>query len=69
MGETDAVDAEVDMFYTKVLVGERIEHFFEGLNIKRQASLSPLAVIVLNRFPLPLAFDSPSKSELAVVFL
>ena len=37
IGGADAVDAAVDIFYTKVLVDERIKHFFESVDMKRQA--------------------------------
>ena len=37
IGGADAVDAAVDVFYTKVLAEERIKHFFEGVDMKRQA--------------------------------
>ncbi|MBC2604689.1 group I truncated hemoglobin [Pelagicoccus albus] len=38
IGGEAAVDAAVDLFYQKVLADERIKHFFEGVDMKRQAS-------------------------------
>lgn len=37
IGGADAVDAAVDRFYAKVLADERIKHFFEGVDMARQA--------------------------------
>ena len=37
IGGAAAVDAAVDVFYTKVLADDRIKHFFEGVDMKRQA--------------------------------
>lgn len=37
LGGADAVDAAVDKFYEKVLADDRIKHFFEGVEMKRQA--------------------------------
>lgn len=37
LGGAAAVDAAVDLFYTKVLADDRIKHFFEGVDMKRQA--------------------------------
>ena len=37
IGGTPAVDAAVDLFYKKVLADERIKHFFDGVNMERQA--------------------------------
>ena len=37
IGCAAAVDAAVDLFYTKVLVDDRIKHFFQGVDMKRQA--------------------------------
>lgn len=38
IGGKDAVDAAVDIFYTKVLADPRINYFFEGVDMQRQAS-------------------------------
>lgn len=38
IGGEAAVDAAVDKFYDKVLADERIRHFFEGIDMKRQAA-------------------------------
>ncbi len=38
LGGDAAVDAAVDKFYFKVLADERIKHFFEGVDMKRQAN-------------------------------
>jgi hemoglobin len=37
IGGAAAVDAAVDVFYTKVLADDRIKHFFDGVDMKRQA--------------------------------
>ena len=37
IGGADAVDAAVDGFYGKVLADDRIKHFFEGVDMERQA--------------------------------
>ena len=37
IGGEAAVDAAVELFYKKVLADERIKHFFEGVDMKRQA--------------------------------
>jgi len=36
IGGQAAIDAAVDLFYTKVLADERVNHFFEDVNMKRQ---------------------------------
>ncbi len=36
LGGQAAIDAAVDLFYTKVLADERVNHFFEDVNMKRQ---------------------------------
>jgi len=33
LGGAAAVDAAVDLFYTKVLADDRIKHFFEGVDM------------------------------------
>jgi len=38
LGGEPAVDAAVEKFYGKVLADDRIKHFFEGVDMKRQAS-------------------------------
>lgn len=37
LGGEPAVDAAVDLFYKKVLADDRIKHFFEGVDMARQA--------------------------------
>lgn len=37
IGGEAAVNAAVDKFYEKVLADDRIKHFFEGVDMKRQA--------------------------------
>ena len=37
IGGEAAVDAAVDLFYNKVLADVRIQHFFEGVDMERQA--------------------------------
>ena len=36
LGGQAAINAAVDLFYTKVLADERVNHFFEDVNMKRQ---------------------------------
>ncbi len=36
LGGQPAIDAAVDLFYTKVLADQRVNHFFEDVNMKRQ---------------------------------
>lgn len=36
IGGKAAIDAAVDLFYTKVLADERVNYFFEDVNMKRQ---------------------------------
>ena len=38
LGGPAAVDAAVDLFYRKVLADQRIRHFFEGVDMNRQAA-------------------------------
>ena len=38
IGGKDAVDAAVDIFYTKVLADPRIRHHFDGVDMTRQIS-------------------------------
>jgi len=38
IGGEAAVDAAVDKFYDKVLADDRIKHFFEGVDMRRQAA-------------------------------
>lgn len=38
IGGEPAVDAAVEKFYEKVLADDRIKHFFEGVDMKKQAS-------------------------------
>ncbi|WP_224362502.1 group I truncated hemoglobin [Hyalangium versicolor] len=38
IGGAKAMDAAVDLFYRRVLSDERISHFFEGVDMDRQAS-------------------------------
>jgi hemoglobin len=37
LGGAGAVSAAVDKFYEKVLADERIKHFFDGMDMQRQA--------------------------------
>lgn len=37
IGGAPAVEAAVDLFYKKVLADKRIKHFFDGVNMERQA--------------------------------
>jgi len=38
IGGEGAVNAAVDIFYGKVLKDDRIKHFFDGVNMQKQAS-------------------------------
>jgi hemoglobin len=38
LGGAPAVDAAVDIFYRKVLMDDRISHFFEDVDMERQAA-------------------------------
>ena len=38
IGGKDAVNAAVDLFYSKVLADPRINHYFEGVDMTRQVS-------------------------------
>lgn len=38
IGGAKAMDAAVEVFYRKVLSDERISHFFEGVDMERQAA-------------------------------
>lgn len=38
LGGEAAVNAAVDIFYRKVLADERISHFFEGIDMEKQAA-------------------------------
>lgn len=38
LGGEAAVNAAVDIFYRKVLADDRINHFFEGIDMERQAA-------------------------------
>lgn len=38
LGGAAAIDAAVDIFYRKVLADERIAHFFEDVDMERQAA-------------------------------
>lgn len=39
LGGEAAIDAAVDRFYEKVLADERISHFFEGVDMQKQARM------------------------------
>lgn len=53
LGGQAAVDAAVDIFYRKVLVDDRISHFFEGVDMDRQ--------IGKQKAFLTMAFGGPSN--------
>lgn len=38
LGGREAVNAAVDLFYEKVMADDRINHFFENVDMKRQAA-------------------------------
>ncbi len=37
LGGEPAVDAAVDLFYKKLLADDRVKHFFDGVDMERQA--------------------------------
>ena len=49
------MDAAVDRFYKKVLADERIQHFFDGVDMKRQARMQKAF--------LTFAFGGPNTYE------
>lgn len=53
LGGEAAVDAAVDRFYRKVLADDRINHFFEGVDMDRQAAKQKAF--------LTMAFGGPSN--------
>ena len=53
LGGEKAIDVAVDMFYEKVLADPRINHFFENVDMKRQASMQKAF--------LTFAFGGPQK--------
>lgn len=53
LGGEAAVDAAVDIFYKKILADGRIKHFFEGVDIKKQANKQKAF--------LTMAFGGPNK--------
>ena len=55
LGGKAAVDAAVDVFYSKVLADDRIRHFFDGVDMDRQKGKQ--------RAFLTMAFGGPVKYE------
>ena len=53
LGGEKAIDVAVDMFYEKVLADTRINHFFQNVDMKRQASMQKAF--------LTFAFGGPQK--------
>ncbi|HET8704827.1 MAG TPA: group 1 truncated hemoglobin, partial [Pseudomonadales bacterium] len=53
LGGEAAVDAAVDLFYKKVLADKRINHFFEGVDMVKQARMQ--------KGFLTFAFGGPNK--------
>ena len=47
LGGAPAVNAAVDIFYRKVLADDRIAHFFEGTDMKRQAAKQKAFLIMV----------------------
>lgn len=39
IGGEKAIDAAVDLFYQKVLADDRIRHFFDGVDMKKQGKM------------------------------
>ena len=39
LGGEAAIDAAVDLFYQKLLADERVDGFFEGVDMKKQARM------------------------------
>ncbi|MCI5146335.1 MAG: group 1 truncated hemoglobin, partial [Candidatus Electrothrix sp. AR3] len=55
LGGEPAVDAAVDLFYKKVLADERVNGFFKGIDMSRQAAMQ--------KDFLTFAFGGPNKYE------
>ena len=55
LGGQEAIDAVVDLFYVKILDDERVNHFFEDVNMRRQ--------IVRQKEFLAAAFGGPKPYE------
>ncbi len=53
LGGEKAIDVAVDMFYEKVLADARINHFFQNVDMKRQAGMQKAF--------LTFAFGGPQK--------
>jgi hemoglobin len=47
LGGRDAVNAAVDIFYQKVLKDERINRFFDGVDMKKQAAKQKAFLIMV----------------------
>jgi len=55
IGGEAAIDKAVDLFYQKVLADGRIKHFFDGVDMKKQANMQ--------RAFLTFAFGGPNNYE------
>ena len=61
IGGIDAVNAAVDVFYTKVLADESISHFFENVNMKTQAGKQK--AFLAFAFGAPLAYSGKNMRD------
>ncbi|MCF6311149.1 MAG: DUF6520 family protein [Verrucomicrobiales bacterium] len=53
IGGKAAIDAAVDLFYTKVMSDKRVNHFFENVNMKRQHSKQKSFISAALGSPVP----------------
>ncbi|MDT0606423.1 group I truncated hemoglobin [Croceitalea rosinachiae] len=61
LGGMDAVNAAVDIFYTKVLADESISHFFTNTNMKYQAGKQK--AFLAYAFGCPMGYTGKSMRE------
>src|SRR5215471_17762639 len=62
LGGAPAVDAAVDIFYRKVLTDDRISHFFEDVDMDRQAAKQKafLTMVMGDRPTIPASTCAPA---------
>ncbi|MFT5469209.1 MAG: hemoglobin [Verrucomicrobiales bacterium] len=53
IGGQAAIDATVDLFYSKVLADDRVKHFFEDVNMKRQHNRQKSFIAAALGSPIP----------------
>ena len=70
IGGAAAVNAAVDLFYTKVLADDRIKHYFDGVDMDRQAVFNTAMadrIVVLSERPATvieeIVVDLPDRSN------